>query len=82
MTLRLILMRHAKSSWDSPGLDDHERPLNGRGCRSAKAIGAWLNDHGYLPDLVLSSDAERTRETWGIVAAELQPVGTTDNERQ
>jgi len=39
MTRRLILMRHAKSSWDHPGLDDHARPLNGRGAASAEALG-------------------------------------------
>ncbi len=71
MTLRLILIRHAKSSWDSPTLGDHDRPLNGRGRRSASAIGAWLNDHGYLPDLVLSSDSKRTRETWDRIGREL-----------
>lgn len=64
MTLRLILMRHAKSSWDDPRQDDHSRPLNGRGRRSAEALGAWLKAKGYLPDVALSSDAERTRETF------------------
>lgn len=63
MTLRLILMRHAKSDWDDPALSDHARPLNKRGRKSAKAIGDWLRDKGYLPDLVLSSDATRTMET-------------------
>ena len=37
MTQRLILMRHAKSDWDDPLLDDRDRPLNGRGRRSAVA---------------------------------------------
>ena len=63
MTLRLILMRHAKSSWDHPGLDDHDRPLNGRGKRSARAIGDWLRKCDYIPDQTLSSTAQRTRET-------------------
>lgn len=63
MSLRLILMRHAKSSWSDPGLDDHDRPLNKRGRASARAIGAWLRTKGYLPDLILSSTAQRTRET-------------------
>ena len=67
MTLRLILTRHAKSSWDHPGLGDHERPLNKRGRDSAGAIGAWLKDNRYVPDLVLSSDSQRTRETWGLM---------------
>ncbi len=64
MSLRLILTRHAKSSWDHTALADHERPLNGRGQASATAIGGWLAERGYGPDQVLSSDSQRTRETW------------------
>lgn len=59
---RLILVRHAKSDW-SMELDDHARPLNKRGLRSAKALGEWLRSKGYLPDEVLCSTATRTRET-------------------
>lgn len=64
MPRRLILMRHAKSSWKHPGLFDHARPLNGRGRASAQALGHWLRDRGYLPDEALVSDAVRTQETW------------------
>ena len=71
MSLRLILTRHAKSSWDSPVAGDHARPLNERGRKSAKAIGQWLSGKGYEPVLVLSSDAERTRETWALMAPAL-----------
>ncbi len=71
MTLRLILVRHAKSSWTDPALDDHARPLNGRGRRSAAAIGEWLARNGHAPDLVLSSDSARTRETWALIAPAL-----------
>ena len=39
---RLILMRHAKSDWNHPGLADHDRPLNKRGRKAAPAMGAWL----------------------------------------
>ena len=63
MTRRLILMRHAKSSWGDPALSDHARPLNGRGRRSAKALGDWLRQNDYLPDQVLCSSSTRTRET-------------------
>lgn len=62
MTKRLILMRHAKSSWDHPG-PDHDRPLNNRGAKSAPAVGQWLREHGYVPEAILSSSAKRTRET-------------------
>jgi len=68
MTLRLILMRHAKSSWGDGSLDDHDRPLNPRGRRSAAAIGDWLQARGSVPDLVLSSDAARTRETYKLLS--------------
>ena len=63
MTKRLILMRHAKSSWSSPARDDHERPLNARGVEAATAIGDWLRQRSYLPDQILSSSSTRTRET-------------------
>jgi len=66
---RLIVMRHAKSSWDHPGLDDHQRPLNARGQKAAAAIGLWLAKSGYTPDAILSSDSQRTRETWSIAAS-------------
>lgn len=63
MTRRLILIRHAKSSWDSPATTDHDRPLNERGRRAATAIGNWLRRRDYLPDAILSSSATRTVET-------------------
>ena len=71
MTLRLILVRHAKSSWSNAGLEDHERPLNDRGKRSALKIGSWLNERNHLPQRVLSSDSVRTRETWMLIEGEL-----------
>lgn len=61
---RLILTRHAKSSWDDPTMDDHDRPLNARGQRAALELGEWLHSRGYEPDEVLCSTAARTRETW------------------
>jgi phosphohistidine phosphatase len=66
--VRLLLLRHAKSSWDMPGLHDYERPLNLRGRASAPLMGRHMADHGLLPDRVLCSGARRTRETFaGIV---------------
>ncbi|MGH1466543.1 MAG: SixA phosphatase family protein [Cognatishimia sp.] len=62
MAKRLILTRHAKSSWDFSG-PDHERPLNPRGYLAAPKIGQWMRDHSYLPDQILSSSARRTVET-------------------
>ena len=57
-------MRHAKSSWTSGAATDHQRPLNKRGRRAAPRVGARLRDLGWIPDLVIASDSERTRETW------------------
>jgi phosphohistidine phosphatase len=65
MTLRrLLLIRHAKSAWDRPGLDDHDRPLAPRGRRAAAALGVYLRDEGLAPDLVHCSSARRAKETW------------------
>ncbi len=60
---RLILMRHAKSGWDDPRMDDIDRPLNARGQRNAVTMGAWLKAKRYIPDQVLLSSSTRTRET-------------------
>lgn len=63
MERRLVLLRHAKSSWKHEGIDDHERPLNSRGRRQAPEIARELEKRGWLPDTVWSSDAARCRET-------------------
>lgn len=65
---KLILLRHGKSSWDEPDLDDHARPLAPRGRRATPLIGAWLADRGHVPDIVLLSSAMRTRQTWELVS--------------
>jgi len=59
----LYVLRHAKSSWDDPGLEDRERPLNGRGRKAAQQIGEHLRKEGIEPELVLCSSARRTQET-------------------
>lgn len=71
MTLRLILTRHAKSSWDDPAIQDRDRPLNARGRAAAADLGGWLVSRGYLPEEVLCSDALRTRQTWEGIAPAL-----------
>ncbi|RUZ71152.1 histidine phosphatase family protein [Mesorhizobium sp. M7A.F.Ca.US.006.01.1.1] len=68
---QLLLLRHAKSSWDDPDLDDFDRPLAERGSRAARLMGRELAARGWLPDLALVSAALRTRDTWRLVAAEL-----------
>ena len=64
----LLLMRHAKSSWDHPGQDDFDRPLNKRGERDAPRMGALLKQLQLVPDLILSSSAKRARMTAELVA--------------
>ena len=68
---RLILMRHAKSSWGNPGVADHDRPLNQRGSDSALALGDWLRDNKLLPDEALVSSARRTQETFAGLRLEV-----------
>lgn len=60
----LFLLRHAKSSWGDPSLGDFDRPLNGRGRKSATNMGAFMAAEGLRPDLVYSSSSARTRETF------------------
>jgi len=64
----LLVLRHAKSSWNDPALDDHERPLNKRGRRDAPRMGALVREYGLIPDVVISSDAVRARLTAEAVA--------------
>lgn len=68
---KLILMRHAKSSWQDQGLDDHARPLNARGKSAAKTMGKWLKSQDITPDLALVSSAQRTTETWSLLSPEM-----------
>lgn len=64
----LILMRHAKSDWSHPGQSDKDRTLNSRGRTAAGVMGAWLRGAAPHPDVALVSTAERTRETWALMA--------------
>lgn len=68
---RLILARHAKSSWANPGQADIDRPLNERGERNAPEMGRRLRERGELPALVVSSPARRALATARLMAAEL-----------
>ncbi|RVD43075.1 MAG: histidine phosphatase family protein [Mesorhizobium sp.] len=70
-TRQLLVLRHAKSSWDDPKLADFDRPLGPRGLKTAPLMGRELSRRGWLPDLALVSAALRTRDTWRLVAAEL-----------
>ena len=68
---RLLLTRHAKSSWDHPELRDVDRPLNNRGLKDAPKIGKALKRLNLLPDAILISPSKRTRMTAQLLAQEL-----------
>ena len=67
-TKNLFVLRHAKSSWDNPGLEDHERPLAPRGQRACAVMAEHLRTNAINPALVLCSSSRRTRETLEGVA--------------
>ncbi len=60
---KLLILRHAKSSWKDSDTEDHERPLNKRGKQDAPKIGGLLKDQGLLPDVIIGSTAKRIRQT-------------------
>ncbi|MDE2719548.1 histidine phosphatase family protein [Candidatus Palauibacter polyketidifaciens] len=66
----LLILRHAKSSWDHPGLRDHDRPLNPRGRRDAPRLGRFMAEQDLVPDRIVSSTAVRARTTAELAAAE------------
>ena len=59
----VLILRHAKSSWKRPELDDHDRPLNKRGKLDAPRIGELMRKEELLPDFILCSTARRARST-------------------
>ncbi|KAF9618339.1 hypothetical protein IFM89_000974 [Coptis chinensis] len=69
---RLILLRHAKSSWEDRSLRHHDRPLSKAGRADAVSVSRKLQERGWLPQLILSSNAARTRETLKIMQEEVQ----------
>lgn len=72
MSRTLLLLRHAKSAWDTDAPSDFERPLAKRGKKDAPRIGRFLRMEGLVPDLVFSSSARRARKTASKVARELE----------
>jgi phosphohistidine phosphatase len=71
----ILIMRHAKSSWEGKNQDDWERPLSKRGKKNAQQIGKLLDDEKLVPDLILASSAERAHQTADIVMEELKYHG-------
>jgi phosphohistidine phosphatase len=67
---RLLLLRHAKTVPQAPGIDDHERELMARGREDAPKLGRYIQKSGYAPDLILASTSRRTVETVELVTDE------------
>lgn len=69
----LFLLRHAKSSWDDPLLDDFDRGLTNRGRKAARLISRWFSENEVQPDLILCSNAVRARETLDLIQPAFGP---------
>jgi len=78
----LLVLRHAKSSWDFPDLDDHDRPLNPRGERDAPRMGRLIRREEMVPQAIVASDAVRAMETAERVARECGFEGDRVTTRQ
>jgi len=80
---KLCLIRHAKSSWDNPAIEDHERPLDPRGEADAALMGGFLAKKQLKPDIILASNATRAVDTARIIAEQVG-VGSDkiDSEEQ
>ena len=71
MARQIVLIRHAKSSWNNPGQSDFDRPLNERGKEDAPDMGRRLKEAGILPDLIVSSTAKRAQQTARLISDEV-----------
>jgi len=63
MSRELLILRHAKSAWDTDAPTDFERPLAQRGRKAAPRVGRWMKSQSLVPDYVVSSPAERAKQT-------------------
>ena len=78
----IYLLRHAKSSWDDPGVADFDRPISGRGKRSCGALARAIAELHVAPELILCSSAKRTQETLRRIASALPHDHMVAVERQ
>lgn len=63
----LVILRHAKSDWDTAAATDFERPLAKRGRKNAPVMGRWMKKNKIIPDYIISSPAERAKQTLELV---------------
>ena len=68
----LFIVRHAKSDWSHAGVKDFDRPLNKRGEKDAPLIAKWLSNQNLVPQLLVSSPAQRAKQTADAIIKELQ----------
>jgi phosphohistidine phosphatase len=68
MKRRIVLIRHAKSSWANPLQSDYDRPLNDRGLHDAPIMGERLKAKAIIPDLIIASTAKRAAQTARLIA--------------
>ena len=78
----LLLMRHAKSSWGNPSLNDHDRPLNKRGESACRLMGSFISQQGLIPDQIISSTAVRAKDTVLGLLENLSIEGDVTNTRE
>jgi phosphohistidine phosphatase len=78
----LLLMRHAKSSWEDPAVADHDRPLNPRGLRDAPRMGQLIQRQNLTPDLIVTSTAQRAQQTAYLVAEQCEYLAPIDSTGQ
>ena len=76
---RIVVVRHAKSSWADSAVPDHDRPLNARGRWAAPRVAAALAERGCAPELTYCSTAARTRQTWELMASRFERASRSDN---
>ncbi len=69
---KLLLMRHAKSSWENSDLADFDRPLNERGLQAATFMGEFMRKNDLQPNLIISSPAVRAKQTTKLVTESAQ----------
>ena len=77
MSLELLILRHAKSAWDTDAASDFDRPLSKRGRKAAPRVGRYLMQQGLIPDFVISSPATRAEQTVIAVCGQMN-IGPDD----
>lgn len=78
----LLILRHAKSSWDDPGLRDHDRPLNPRGVRDAPRMGRLMVEEDLVPERIISSTAVRAQSTAELAANAMPDAPEIETTRE